>query len=64
MEKFNNIRYEFDNEKVKSRIRAQLQSKEPGYICVADGFILALVNSDEHVREVVDNSMFSICDSS
>lgn len=64
MEQFFNIRYEFDKEQVKSRILTQLGSNELGYVCVADGVILSLVNNNSLIKEVVDNSMFSICDSS
>lgn len=64
MEKYFNIRYEFDKRNVHERIAQQLQSRRPGYICVADGVILNIVNRNEDYRKVVDNSMFALCDSS
>lgn len=64
MEKYFNIRYEFDRGKVLSSIDSAVAGGRPGYICVADGVILDTVNRDEAYREVVDGAMFSICDSS
>ena len=64
METFFNIRYEFDRNTVHNRLRKTIQEKRPGYICVADGNILALVHRDADYRRTVDEAMFSICDSS
>ena len=64
METYFNIRYEMDKEAVHQAIARQVQLQEPGYICVADGVILNIVNRDAEYRKVVDGSLFSICDSS
>ncbi len=64
METYFNIRYEFDKERVHENIRNRIESHESGYVCVADGVIMNIVNRDEAYRRVVDDSMFSICDSS
>ena len=64
MERYFNIRYEFDHQGVHERIAQQLAEQGAGYICVADANILQQVHNDFSYREVVDGAMFSICDSS
>ena len=64
MEKYFNIRYEFDVPTVHRCIDEQIESGKPGYISVADGNILTMVHNDEAYRNVIDGGMFSICDSS
>lgn len=64
MEKYFNIRYEFDRGKVEKAIASAIENSSPGYICVADGVILDRVNRDPEYCKVVDGAMFSICDSS
>ena len=64
MEKYFNIRYEFDKAVVQERIAQKVTEQGAGYICVADANILQQVHNDLDYREVVDGSMFSICDSS
>lgn len=63
MEKFFEIRYEFDKAQVHAAIDARLREPGSDYICVADGNILALVHQDEKYREVINGGMFSVCDS-
>lgn len=64
MEKYFDIRYEFDVPSVHRAIEQQLAVGKPGYICAADGNILAMVHNNNKYRQVIDGSMFSICDSS
>lgn len=64
MEKYFNIRYEFDVQTVHHCIEEQIKAGTPGYICVADGNILTMVHNDDAYRNIIDGSMFSICDSS
>lgn len=64
MAKYFNIDYEFDHDRVHERIAERLASGTPGYVCVADGVILDIVNRDESYRKVVDGGMFALCDSS
>lgn len=64
MEKYFDIRYEFDVPAVHEAIEEHIKRGEPGYICVADGNILTMVHNDEVYRKVVDEAIFSICDSS
>lgn len=59
-----NINYEFDKPTIWKRIDEQLQEEGARYICVADGNILQIVHKDLEYRNVVNASMFSICDSS
>ena len=64
MEKYFNIRYEFDKAVVQERIAQMTEEQGTGYICVADANILQQVHNDLDYRKVVDGAMFSICDSS
>ena len=64
MNTYFNINYEFDRQTVWRMIDEQLQKEDARYICVADGNILQMVHKDLEYRKVVNNSMFSICDSS
>ena len=64
MEKYFNIRYEFEPRAVWRSIDSAIAENRPEYICVADGVILDRVNRDPEYCKVVDGAMFSICDSS
>ena len=64
MERYFNINYEFDKVRILAAVEEQLQQSSSGYVCVADGVILNTVNSDAEYMHVVNNGMFSICDSS
>lgn len=64
MKRYFNINYEFDREAVHNRINTCIYNREKGYICVADGVILNIANRSESYRKVLDNAMFSLCDSS
>ena len=59
-----NINYEFDRPTIWREIDGQLQKEGARYICVADGNILQMVHKDLQYREIVNASLFSICDSS
>ena len=64
MEKYFDIRYKFDVPTVHDTIEEYIANDKSGYICVADGNILTMVHNDEEYRSVIDESIFSICDSS
>ena len=64
MEKYFNIRYEFNKDMVHEHIAQRIKSGEPGYICVADGVVLNVAQRDEAYMKVMQESMFAICDSS
>lgn len=55
-----NINYEFD----KQAIHQAIDVTEKGYICVADGVVMTNANRDKRYLDIVNASMFSICDSS
>lgn len=63
-QKFFNIRYEFDRQAAHDAIERQIDSRRPGYVCVADGVILDISHRDPDYLKVIDDAMFSICDSS
>ena len=64
MNTYFNINYEFDRQIIWNKIDEQLQKEGAQYICVADGNILQMVHRDLAYREIVNGSLFSICDSS
>lgn len=64
MNTYFNINYEFDRLTIWNQIDEQLQKEGARYICVADGNILQMVHNDLKYRNIVNESMFSICDSS
>ena len=64
MDQYFNINYEFDRPTIWNKIDKQLQKEDARYICVADGNILQMVHNDLAYREIVNGSLFSICDSS
>lgn len=59
-----NINYEFDKPTIWREIDEQLQKEGARYVCVADGNILQIVHKDLEYRKVINESLFSICDSS
>ena len=63
MEKFFDIRYEFNKENVWNRIDRQIASGRPNYICVADGVVVNHVQRNPDYRQTVNRGMFAICDS-
>lgn len=63
METYFHIRYEFEPHAVHRGIAAGVHSGKPGYICVADGNILAQVHRDPAYRATIDGALFSVCDS-
>lgn len=63
MERYFDIRYEFDKERVWKRIDVQIAAGQPDYICVADGVVVNQVQRNRDYRNVVNGGMFAICDS-
>lgn len=63
MENYFNIRYLFGKERIWQQLDEQIQSQQPGYICVADGNVVNLVQRSTSYREILAGSIFSICDS-
>ncbi|MDO4948635.1 MAG: WecB/TagA/CpsF family glycosyltransferase [Bacteroidales bacterium] len=64
MAEYFHINYNFDSTAVLFELDKQITKDESSYICVADGNILQLVHRDVKYRQVVNGSVFSICDSS
>lgn len=60
MKTYFNINYEFD----KAEVHRTIESAQKGYICVADGVVMNMANREPEFLEVVNGSLFSICDSS
>lgn len=59
MNTYFNINYEFD----KQAVHQAIEKAQKGYICVADGVVMTTANRDAAYLDVVNGSMFSICDS-
>ncbi len=64
MERFFNIRYEFNKKEVHSAIESRLGQPGSDYICVSDGNILNNAYRNKDYLGVINGGMFSICDSS
>ena len=60
MDTFFNINYEFD----KAEVHRRIANADKGYICVADGVVMNTANRDPNYLRVINESLFSICDSS
>jgi N-acetylglucosaminyldiphosphoundecaprenol N-acetyl-beta-D-mannosaminyltransferase len=58
------IHYEFDRARVHQAIADRVERPGADYICVADGVILNNANRKPSYLHVINNGMFSICDSS
>ena len=52
-----------DKCKIHQAIDKQVQMNSPAYICVADGVVLNIANRNPAYLDVVNGSMFSVCDS-
>ena len=63
MENYFNIRYQFGKERVWQRLDDQIRTQHPAYICVADGNVVNMAQHSEAYRQILDGSIFSICDS-
>lgn len=59
-----NINYEFDRDVIHRTIESRISGRQPGYICVADGVIMDIANRNPEYLDVINSSIFSICDSS
>ena len=64
MERYFNIRYEFDRSEVHKAISSRLTQPGSDYICVSDGNILNNAYRNKEYLDVINGGMFSICDSS
>ena len=64
MNKYFNIRYEFDRKLVHDSIAQRLTLPGSDYICVADGVIMNVANRRPEYLEVVNGGLLTICDSS
>lgn len=64
MERYFNIRYEFDRSEIHKAISSRLEQPGSDYICVSDGNILNNAYRNKEYLNVINGGMFSICDSS
>jgi N-acetylglucosaminyldiphosphoundecaprenol N-acetyl-beta-D-mannosaminyltransferase len=64
METYFNINFEFDKKVIFAKIDESIKLLNPSYICVCDGVVLSKANSDRSYLNIINTSIFSICDSS
>lgn len=64
MERYFNIRYEFDQSEIHKAISSRLGLPGSDYICVSDGNILNNAYRKKDYLDIINGGMFSICDSS
>ncbi len=57
------IPYEFDRNIIIGTIKNGIASNKAGYVCVADGVVLATSQIDKEYRAVLSESLLNICDS-
>lgn len=64
MDKYFNIKYEFDRGRVHQAIDDKIARDGSDYICVADGVIANIAHRSPEYLQIVNDGMFCICDSS
>ena len=63
MSNYFDIHFEFSKDKVFDAIDNTLLNKNKGYICVVDGVVLSGTHKNKSYHDVINKSLFSICDS-
>lgn len=64
MEKFFNINFEFNFQKVDETIFFHINAKKAGYVCSLDGNNFAIANTNQDHLQILNNSIVNNCDSS
>lgn len=63
MKKYFDINFEFSKDMMFETIQHIVSTNQKGYICATDGVILSTVNVNASYREIINNAIFSTCDS-
>lgn len=63
MEKYFNINYEFDHEKVDKIIFEHISKRKAGYVCSLDGNNLAVANTNPDHLRIINDAIVNNCDS-
>ena len=63
METYFDISFEFSKDAAHNIISEVVAQNRKGYICATDGVILSNVNKNAGYRKVINDSLFSTCDS-
>jgi len=63
MENYFGINYAFDKHYVHSKLDEMVLSSQKGYVCVADGVTLAMSSKNPELKNVLADSILTICDS-
>lgn len=62
-ELFFGINYTFGKKNIHSGIDKIVNSGDKGYVCVADGVTLSMSHKNENLKQVLDQSSITVCDS-
>jgi N-acetylglucosaminyldiphosphoundecaprenol N-acetyl-beta-D-mannosaminyltransferase len=64
MQRYFNIKFEFDRETFNREIHKIIVAKKKGYVCVVDGNVLAHASNSESYKNILNNSIVNSCDGS
>jgi N-acetylglucosaminyldiphosphoundecaprenol N-acetyl-beta-D-mannosaminyltransferase len=64
MDKYFDIKLEFDKKLIFKSVHDTLTNKSKGYICVVDGNVLTIANQSIEYKNIVNNAIVNICDGS
>ncbi|MBX2976371.1 MAG: WecB/TagA/CpsF family glycosyltransferase [Ignavibacteriaceae bacterium] len=64
MQKYFNIKFEFDRTTFKKAVVDSIIEKKKGYICVVDGNVLAQTLKNKQYNSIINNSIVNACDGS
>lgn len=62
MDKYFNVKLEFDKLKVDRTIQNTIEQKGKGYVCSVEGNIISLANINADFNSIVNNAIINICD--
>lgn len=64
MQKYFNVRLEFDHVRIHNTIKQKIKSGGKGYICMVDSNVLTIAQKDKEYRLVLNQAMVNACDGS
>lgn len=62
--KYFNVNFEFNKEKLHQIIKDTINNKQKGYVCVVDGNVLTTANKNEEYKDIINGSLANTCDGS
>jgi N-acetylglucosaminyldiphosphoundecaprenol N-acetyl-beta-D-mannosaminyltransferase len=64
MNKYFQIKLEFNQETIHKTIHHAVSENQKGYVCVVDGNVLAIAQKNQVYRTIINNSLVNTCDGS